>query len=333
MSEPGFLIVRLGSLGDIVHTLPAAAALRSTFPGSRIAWLADERWRVLVESSGVVGQFQPVGIRSWSSLRRAVTTLWRTRWACAIDFQGLWKSAILTRLSRAPRRIGFDWRVTREFGVAMFYTDRVAPAAKHIADQNGELALRAGASRAAAEFHFRVPEQDSRRMDEWRRERSIGKYGVISPGGGWRAKCWPPARYGELCSWIEKQLGVQCVVNIGPGDEPLANEMQAMAAGTEMIVHRGSLGELMALMSRASFVVGGDTGPVHLAVALGTPVVALYGPTDPARNGPYSSRDIALRAPGAVTSHKRRTEHDPSMLAISVELVQDAIHKRLGSEQ
>jgi heptosyltransferase-1 len=100
-----------------------------------------------------------------------------------------------------------------------------------------------------------------------------------------------------------------------------------------MSVHRGSLGELMALMSRASFVVGGDTGPVHLAVALGTPVVAIYGPTDPARNGPYSTRDTALRAPGAVTSHSRRTEHDPAILAISVELVRDAIRQRLGSDQ
>ncbi|MGA2481915.1 MAG: glycosyltransferase family 9 protein [Candidatus Acidiferrales bacterium] len=333
MPEPAFLVVRLGSLGDIVHTLPAIAALRQTFPASRITWLAAERWRLLVESSGLGAHVEPVDTRSGASARRVVGEMRRTKWESAIDFQGLWKSAVLTRLSGASRRIGFGWRAAREFGASICYTDRVVPRAKHVVDQNGELALRAGATQPVAEFHLQAPESDSQRLGNWRLQQGIEKYCVISPGGGWRAKCWPPVRYGELCRWVEKQFGVACVVNIGAGEEPLVEEVQVAAAGATVLIHRGSLGELMALLGGARFIVGGDTGPLHLAAALGTPVIGIYGPTDPARNGPYGGRDVTLRAPNAITSHRRRTEHDPSILAISVEQVQDAIRQRLGREQ
>jgi len=154
---------------------------------------------------------------------------------------------------------------------------------------------------------------------------------VLSPGGGWRSKCWPPERYGALAERICREVGLRSVINYGPGEEALAGEVKAASGTAKPVAYDGELGALMALLRGAQIIVGGDTGPLHLALTLRTRGVAIYGPTDPARNGPYPPQEIVLRKSGAVTSHKRISGTDPSLLEVSVDEVLEAVRKRLGA--
>jgi len=330
MTEPRFLVVRLGSLGDIVHTFPAVAALRATFPKAEIAWLTHPRWKLLVGTSGLASQIWTVETRSFASVRETISKTRKANFSAAIDYQGLWKSASLPFLSRVPRRIGFSSETIREFGVPLLYTDRVRASATHIAEQNGELSLRAGACDPVTKFSLRVPEQGECAIRDFLRPNSLDRYIVLSPGGGWRSKCWPAQRFGALCHRIHSSLGLRCVINYGPGEEQLASTVQSASGDTAPLLYNGDLSSLMALLRNAVCIVGGDTGPLHLAVALGTPAVAIFGPTNPARNGPYPPGDIVLRASNVATTHAREEETHPSLLSIEVDAVFDAVCRRIG---
>jgi len=330
MPEPRLLVVRLGSLGDIVHAFPAVAALRESFPSAEIGWVTHPRWKFMVESSGLASQVWPVDSRSFSSVRETIGRIRAKEWSAAIDYQGLWKSAGLPFLGGVARRIGFSSETIREYGVPILYTDRVRVVAKHIADQNGELSLRAGAKNSVAGFALTVNELDDAEVRNHLLANGIDRYVVLSPGGGWRSKCWPAERYAVLAREIRSKLGLRCVLNYAPGEESLLASIQAASGDAGMLPYSGTLGQLMALLRNAGCVVGGDTGPLHLAVALGAPAVALFGPTDPARNGPYRSRDIVLRSAAAVTSYKRGEQPDAAMLAIPVSEVMDAVHRRIA---
>ena len=330
MPEPRFLVVRLGSLGDIVHTFPAVSALRETFPSAEIVWLTHPRWKLLVESSGLASQVWAAETRSIPSLRKTIEALRRERWDAAIDYQGLWKSAALPFFGGVKRRIGFSSETIREFGVPVLYTERVPCSATHIADQNGELSLRAGARNPVAPFTLRVPQVDDCGIRDYLQQLGLDRYIVLSPGGGWRSKCWPAERFGQLSQLIRDSLGLRCVVNYGPGEDDLALAVRECSGGADPVPYNGPLGPLMALLRNAAGIVGGDTGPLHLAIALGTPAVAIFGPTDPARNGPYRTGDIVLRAANVVTTHSRSDQVHPSMLQIQVDEVFDALRRRLG---
>ena len=171
---------------------------------------------------------------------------------------------------------------------------------------------------------------------------AIKNYVVLSPGGGWRSKCWPPERFGALCQKIFQSLSLRCFINYGPGEEDLASKVRAASRDANPVLFNDELAYLMSLLRDATCVVGGDTGPLHLAVALGTPVVALFGPTDPARNGPYRNpfssssvqssnrqdlQDIVLRAPNVITTHSRQDHTHLSMLEIQVETVFEAVRR------
>jgi heptosyltransferase I len=346
MAEPRFLVLRLGSLGDIVHTFPAVAALREAFPDSEIVWLTHPRWSFLVKSSGLASGVREMESRSLASLREAIFGVRRSHWDVAIDYQGLWKSAALPFFGGVSRRIGFSSDTIREFGVPLLYNDRVQAETTHIADQNGELSVRAGARKVAAAVSLKIPAEDEASVCLHLKSAGIDRYIVLSPGGGWRAKCWPADRFAALCREIRRTLGLRCVVNYGPGEEDLAAAVRAAGGDADPLLYDGELGPLMALLRRATCIVGGDTGPLHLGIALGTPAVALHGPTDPARNGPYhpplhtngqgtsASRlgdDIVLRAANAVTTHTRNDQTDPSMLAIDVASVLAAVRRRIGA--
>lgn len=349
MPEPRFLVLRLGSLGDIVHTFPAVAALRETFPAAEIVWLTHPRWRFLIESSGLASGVWTVETRSLSSLRKAIGRVRQTIWDAAIDYQGLWKSAALPFLGGVKRRIGFSSRTIREFGVPLLYTDRVKATATHIAEQNGELSLRAGAHNLVVSVSLCASAEDHAAVRSQLQNSGIDRYIVLSPGGGWRAKCWPPERFGALCWKIRDSLGLRCVVNYGPGEDDLATTVRAASGDANPLLYNGELGQLMALLRNAVCIVGGDTGPLHLAVALDAPAVALFGPTDPTRNGPYRaadrssvddrndqsaaqvSNDIVLRAANTVTTHTRSDQIHPSMMAIDVEAVFNAVRRRIGA--
>ncbi|HET7260074.1 MAG TPA: glycosyltransferase family 9 protein [Candidatus Acidoferrum sp.] len=330
MPEPRFLVVRLGSLGDIVHTFPAVSGLRDTFPNAEIVWLTHPRWKLLVESSRLASQVWATETRSIRSLRKIIEALRTARWDTAIDYQGLWKSAALPFFGGIKRRIGFSSETIREFGVPVLYTDRVLSTATHIADQNGELSLRAGARQPVSPFTLHVPQVDDCGIRDHLNQLGLSRYVVLSPGGGWRSKCWPPERFGQLCKLIRDSLGLRSVVNYGPGEDDLALAVRECSGDAEPVPYNGPLGPLMALLRNAACIVGGDTGPLHLAIALGTPAVAIFGPTDPARNGPYHTNDIVLRAPNVITTHSRNEQTHPSLLQVQVSEVFDSVRRRLG---
>jgi lipopolysaccharide heptosyltransferase I len=329
-AEQSFLVVRLGSLGDLVHTLPAVAALRAGFPAARLDWVVEQKWSSLVQLVSVVD-----GVIPW---RRSIPGWWtglrgvrQDRYACALDFQGLYKSALLARLSGAPRRIGFHSSFAREPGAARFYSQQVIPARAHVAEMNLSLAVAAGAKNPdIMEFPLQVPEKEAAALREKLAREGVSDFAVISPGGGWRSKCWPPERYGALCAELWRRLDIRVVMNAGPGEQDLAATVAATAGSARPVVFSPSLRELVALLSLARVVVAADTGPLHLAAALGRPVVGLFGPTDPARNGPLPRGTVLRNASDQETTYRRSESYSPSMLALCVQKVAGAVERELG---
>jgi ADP-heptose:LPS heptosyltransferase len=330
MGEPRFLLIRLGSLGDIVHALPAAGALRDTFPDARIDWVVEARWARLLNGNPDITNGVAVHRGSRGGLALAVRRLRSADYTCAIDFQALYKSALLGFASGARRRIGFKSGYAREGLAAALYTDRVNPRGPHKVDHNLTLAERAGARAAKPRFPLAVDPEDEDRVARELSAQGIKDFFVLNPGGGWLSKCWPAERYGELHRKIADRFGWRGVISFGPGEENLAREVISAAGNPRPAATPLGLGPLMALLRGAKFVVSADTGPLHLASALGAPVIGLYGPTDPSRNGPYSSSDVVVRNPHAsVTTYRREESYSPAMLSITVDQVLAAIECRL----
>lgn len=327
MTEPRFLVVRLGSLGDIVHTFPAVAGLKEAFPAGNIVWLTHPRWKLLVESSCLATDVWAVESREPRSVMENWSRIRKFGFEASIDYQGLWKSAILPFFARIPWRIGFSWETIREYGVPILYTDSVRVNSQHIADQNGELSVRAGAPRGVSQLRLEIPPDDLEWMRQFLREHRVEEYVVLSPGGGWRSKCWPPERYGALAAKLYGDTGLRSVINFVPGEESLVAATLASSGAAEPQAFAGTLGKLMALLRGARCVVAGDTGPLHLADALGTYCVALFGPTDPLRNGLYFESGMELRASDVESTYKRQDQPHPSLLRLSVEEVFHAVRR------
>lgn len=331
MAEDHFLLVRMSSLGDIIHTLPAAAALRESYPRARIDWLVNTRWSSLLAGNADINRVICVNRSALGGTVSCLRELRATRYDCALDFQSLYRSAIFSFASGAPRRIGFDRHYAREGLASLFYTEHVHPRGFHKVDHNLSLVEAAGARRIPARFPLVVPveAEESIRVELVRH--GISSYYVLSPGAGWRSKCWPAERFGELHQKLAQRYGWRAVVSFAPEERSLAEKVRSTASNSEPILLPLDLPQLMALLRRARFLVAGDTGPLHLASALGIPVVGLYGPTDPARNGPYFHADIVVRnAKPEETTYRRSAFHSPAMLSITVEQVMDAIERRLG---
>lgn len=326
-SEDRFLVVRLTALGDILHTLPAVAALRAAHKNAKIDWVVERKWAPVLEGSSAIDEVIPFDRRSaWGTLE-CVERLRANRYSCAMDFQGLYKSSILAALSGAPRRIGFERSWAREQGAAILYTERVTPVGRHVAELNYSLAERAGASRPQTpEYPLRVPAGGAASVRARLHDMGIaGEYAVVGAGGSWRAKCWPSERYGEFCREFEKKCGMRAVLIHGPGEKQIAEDVLRAAAPSRPALLSTTIEELMGLLAHARCLIAADSGPLHLAAALGTPVVGLYGPTDPARNGPYVSKAIIVhKALPEEISYKRRTEYSTAMLRIMVDDVMAA---------
>ncbi|HXW17255.1 MAG TPA: glycosyltransferase family 9 protein [Candidatus Acidoferrales bacterium] len=328
MAESRFLIVRLGSLGDIIHTLPAAAALRDSFPHARIDWHVEVRWRQILEGNRDLNEVITFDRSGIASVADTVNRLRAVRYSCALDFQSLYKSALFARAAGAREVVGFSWGYAREPLATLLYSRRVHPSETHKIEQNLALVEAIGAKRAT--LRFTLPE--SSEADHWIAEQlhanGIGDFYVVSPGGGWRSKCWPAERYGALHQVLAKNFGWRGIVTFGPGEEALAAEVVAAGGDRAPLPIAMSLPQLVSLLRRAKFFVGADTGPMHLAAALGAPVVALFGPTDPARNGPYSERSIVVRkALAGETTYRRGASYSAAMLRIEVEDVVAAISR------
>jgi heptosyltransferase I len=315
------LAVRLSSLGDIVHSMPGVAALRDAEPDAQIDWLVARTWAPILEGSPAADRLILFDKAPATHIARTVRELQGNHYQVAVDFQGSYKSAILTRLSGAGRRIGFDRASAREPGAAMFYSDRVRAAGPHRVQKNLSLSERLGAPAAAEpEFPFRIAEAAKHSVWERLAARGTANFWVALPGGGWAGKLWPAERYGELCLEVEQRLGLRALLIGGPGEENLAEAAISAAKASAPIRFPTTLPELMAVLAEARFVVGGDTGPLHLAAALGVPVVGLYGPTDPAQTGPYTKKSVVVRnARPEETSYRFSASPSRAMLSISVE--------------
>ena len=335
-SAERFLIVRLSSLGDLVHTLPAVAALRRSFPDAGVDWLVDRRWSSVIELVDGVSEVIPLD-RSVPGHLACIRRLRGAHYSCVIDFQGLYRSAMLAGFSGARRRIGRERKAAREPGAAWFYTERVSPQGRHIAEMNLSLAARAGAKpRAEMEFPIRAADEASRQVREKLARLDMARYVVVSPGGGWRSKLWPAERYGALCAELRRRHGLRAVINAGPGEQALAEGVATAAGESKPVAMCPSLTELAALLAGARLVVGADTGPVHLAAALGTRVVALFGPTDATRNGPLPrGRVVQNSAPEEIEhargNYQHRDEDSSAMLSITVEQVLAAAEEQMGA--
>lgn len=329
MSEQRFLLVRLGSLGDIVHALPAASALRDAYPDAEIDWLVEPKWERILESNRDLNEVITLDRTSLGAIRDTVKTLRGRQYSSAIDFQGLYKSALMPFTARIPRRIGFSESYAREGLAAKFYTETHNPSGAHKVDHNLTLARAAGASTRSPRFPLAIFDEDQDDASAALAKESLTDFFVLNPGGGWKSKCWPAERYGELSALLAHKYGWRGVVTYGPGEENLAQEALSTSRGTAVAIPL-ALGPLMALFNRAKLVVSADTGPLHIASALGVPNVGLYGPTDPARNGPYSREDVTVRnLSGVVTTYDRGASYSPSMLSITVDQVAAAADERL----
>jgi heptosyltransferase I len=347
------LIVRLSAMGDVIHTLPAAQALREAFPNAMIGWLVEERWAELLCAPGAPrrGPRSPqrpladwvhtVNLTGWRrslftiSTVQQIAKVWNdvraARYQVAIDLQGAMRSAVLARWSGA--RVVYGAAEPRESPASLWYTRRAMARGAHVIEQNLSIA------EAVAQKKLNVPRvqfprdlEAERRMGQRLAEGGIGDFAILNPGAGWGAKRWPAQRYGQVAKALARD-GLRSILNCGPGEAALAREAEAASEGAAMSM-KCSISELIALARRAKLFAGGDTGPLHLAAALEVPVVAIFGPTDPARNGPYrtdsATRSVVLRNPESPTTHARRAQPDEGMLEISVEAVVNASRNLLA---
>ncbi|PYX82261.1 MAG: lipopolysaccharide heptosyltransferase I [Acidobacteria bacterium] len=343
------LVVRLSAMGDVIHTLPAVAALREAFPETMIGWAIEERWAELLctRSARPGGARSPrrpladrvhtfnlrgwrrslLSARTWEQIRTSFGDLQAENYEVAVDFQGAIRSALLASWSGAPTIFGFA--EPRENLASLFYTRQVQARGTHVIEQNLSLAS-AVAWRALSLPPVAFPQDELVQYNCQRALQALGgaDYLILNPGAGWGAKQWPAERYGQVAKRLSEGAGLKSLINFGPGEEDLARAAEA-ASGGAAVASSGSVSELIVLTRRARLVIGGDTGPLHLGAALRIPVVGIFGPTNPARNGPFGTRSIVLRNPLSPITHVRRKEADEAMLEITPEDVIQAALKLL----
>jgi heptosyltransferase I len=286
------LVVRLGSLGDLIHTLPAVSAIRRAHPDAEIDWLVDAAHRGLLDLVPILTSVITLNHATPAGWLEARTTLRAREYAVALDFQGLIKSAALTWLSGARRKIGFGRDALREPIAASFYSEHVdVDDSRHVIEKNLHLAATVGADTARIDFPLAVVE--SRALEELRTQ-GLGPFALLNCGAAWPNKRWPAERFGGVAKWLNETHQLRSVVLWGPGEESLAAQAVAASDGAAVAAPATSLEDLVAMARAARLMVSGDTGPTHIAAALGTPVVALFGPTSSARNGMWTPGDIEI---------------------------------------
>ena len=340
-----FLIVRLGALGDIVHAIPVAAALRRAFPTARIDWLVSGKHREILDLVSSVDRRLAIKDRSGAgggaSFISAIRGIRKVHYDVAIDLQGLIKSAIIARLSGASRVIGFNGKYAREPLARLFYTDVhdpggegiYAPSEKrHVVDINLGLLAPLGVEPGPAEFPIEAPPSTAARTIA---EATGGRYALLNPGAAWPNKRWAPPRFAALAFALRDRHNLQSVILWGPGEFELAEEVVAVAGGAAIMSPRTAIADVVALARGAAVMVSGDTGPTHLAAAVGTPIVGIYGPTRPERNGPWLPDDETVsRADICQCHHFRQCKVEKMcLLDIQVSDVLDAVERRFAAAE
>lgn len=337
-----FLIVKLSSIGDVVHTLPAVAALRRQFPDSRITWVVERGSQTVLSGNATIDEIVTIDTRRWRKnllqgavWREAMTAVGRLRGQpidVAFDFQGLIKSGAITALSGARRRLGFSNDGLREEASRFFLTHQIVIERRsHVIDKNIQLVASLGVARQKVyEFPIFVAPEDEKMMEMALARHELVKFAIINPGGGWPTKLWPTDRYAAIADLLWERYNLASVVTYGPGEEPLAEAVvQGSRTGRAFMI-ASTLKQFVALARKAALFVGGDTGPLHIAAACRTPIVGIYGPTEPERNGPFDPLDICvgLEVECRPNCYRRRC---PSIecMEIPVDMVAAAIERRL----
>ena len=347
------LIVRIGAMGDVLHAMPAVAALRKMHPDWHIGWAIDPRWMPLLraESKGdaaepggsampLVDRLHVVDTRAWkrrpfsretlldiNSLRRELRA---AQYDLCVDMQGTIRSSVIGRIAGARQFAGPDH--PRERPAGWMYGRQIKTLAPHVVEQGCEL-LGTATGQPLTPTEVPLPLDES--AERWCSDllssiQLTGPFVMIAPSAGWGAKRWPAERYGAVATELAR-AGYTTLVNATSPDSPLANAV-AQASGESAIVAGCTLAQLIALLRRASLVIAGDSGPLHLAAALGRPVVGLFGPTDPARNGPYGTRSRVLRHATSVKDHTRHAETEQGLLQITIDEVTEAALELLHAE-
>ena len=335
-------------MGDILHALPAVTALRLAHPAWEIDWVVEPRWRALLAVQGAVsgGPQQPVVDRlyfaptkDWresplsgkttheiNALRRQLRS---TLYNAVLDLQGAIRSAVVGRMAGCPRLIGES--APREAAARFLFTERVATTGAHVIEQDLELASAvAGDTLTHVAPLLPVDLTAEAWCDNLLASSGTRPVALINPGAGWGAKRWPVERYAAVARGLSVR-GFRILVNAGPGEESMADTIVKGTSGAAIPLAT-SLEQLVALTRRVALCVAGDTGPLHLACALGRPVVGIYGPTDPSRNGPFGTRFKVLRSPLSRRDHTRHPEPEAGLLTIAPEDVLRAADELLAGE-
>lgn len=324
------LIVRLGAMGDILHSMPAVTALRQTHPEWFIGWAIEPQWQGLFCAGDgtmpLVDQIHIVPAKKWAKsplrpstlldIRRVRRELRAMHYDIVVDMQGAVRSAMIARWSKAEHVIGEA--EPREFAAKWFFDERVLTRGVHVIEQSLEVANAVLRERLPMALPLVPSDAAADAMAAQIRQPFV----LISPGAGWGAKRWPAERYGLVARRLS-EAGYGVVINSAPAEEHLAQEIVNTSGGVAQGMTL-DLSELIAVTRRAALAIAGDTGPLHLACALAKPVVGIFGPTDPARNGPYHCRSRVLRHPASVRDHSRRSEPEAGLLTITPDDVTNA---------
>ncbi len=344
------LVVRLSAMGDVIHALPAITALREALPDIKLGWLIEERWAELLctrhcARSGPRSLERPLVDRvhavytkvwrrsmlrfdTWQQIARCRSELREASYDAVIDLQGAIRSALLSKWAGAT--VSFGSAHPRENAARMFYSRKVKVNDRdHVVEQGLDL-VRAIVPTLLGSGSVLLPVDSDAEAKVDSLLSGTRRFAILNPGAGWGAKRWPAQRYAEVARELAKDNLIS-LVNCGPGEEDLAASVEAASLGAARKISC-SISELIALTRRANLFIGGDTGPMHLAAALKIPVVAIFGPTNPARNGPFDTPAIVLRSPASVTDHSRHRDPEQGLMEITVGEVVEAARKLSGSD-
>jgi heptosyltransferase-1 len=286
------LIVRLGALGDIVHAIPAVAAIRRAHPAARIDWLVEAKHRAVVDLVTAIDrtiELERPSVDAWVAVTRQLRA---TAYDIAIDFQGLLKSAVLARASGAARVVGFSIWHLREKTARPFYSASAPAEGAHVIRKNLHLLRVLGIE--DQQIDFPIADVASPALADLRARVDARPFALINAGAQWPNKRWPADRFGQLATFLREASGLVPVIVWGPGEERLAEAVMAASENAAIAAPPTRVPDLVALSRAAALVVSGDTGPLHLGTAVGAPTVSIFGPTDPDRNGPWSPDDVSV---------------------------------------
>lgn len=340
------LIVRLGAIGDVVHTLPALAALRHAMPGTYLAWAVERGGASkLLQDNPYLDELIELDLRGWrtswkepktrAAMRASLAELRAAKFDLALDFQGLLKSAAVPWLARIPRRVGFDKQSLREPASRWLLTDRVAADdTNHVIKKNLQLVASLGCD-VPMEFEFPINlDAADERFANQQIEQNNGTLALLNPGGGWATKLWHTSEFAAIADRLWEAFGIRSAIMYGPGELTLAQLVVAQSKTGAAFPLASTLKQFWALARKACLFLGGDTGPMHLAAAARTPIVALFGPTSARRNGPFAKEDIVVERfdLDCRTDCYRRYCSHTSCMKIPLEQVWRAVVNRLQRE-